>query len=74
MLYLKMIAEAEQLSLNDAINLIISRYRYYPKDMAEIHEQVTHALSQLEVIEGQLELCALHEFSGFSLSALSAVK
>ena len=32
--YLRLISESEDISLNDALNLIIQRQSQYPKDMA----------------------------------------
>jgi hypothetical protein len=59
--YLKLISETEDLSMNDALNITIRRQKHYPKDMQEIHAQVEYMLGELEVVQGQLDLCALHE-------------
>ena len=59
--YLKLLAETEDISLNDAINLAISRNHHYPKDLAEIYLHIEYCRGQLDLIQAQLELCQLHE-------------
>ena len=59
--YLKFVSETEDISLNDALNLVISRYHHYPQDMAEIHRQITYCKGQLEIIRMQMELSEVHE-------------
>jgi len=59
--YLELMAEAEDISLNDALNLVISRQYHYPKDMAEIHQVLTYLQGQFDLIAAQMELSQQYE-------------
>ena len=59
--YLKIVSETEGISLNSALNLTVSRYHHYPKDLAEVHRVLTYLQGQLELISDQMKLAEVHE-------------
>jgi len=58
---LEHVAETEDISLNEALDLVLRRHRYYPRDWREIHEQVQYNILQLELVEELMEASQRHE-------------
>ena len=58
---LKHVSEQENLSLNEALNLILLQFGSYPRDWKEIHAQIQFNFLQLELVQDLIETSQRHE-------------